>query len=59
MLFTQRTARSADHAGQISFPGGKTETVDASPVAAALREAEEEIALDRRLLSRSAIFNVI
>jgi 8-oxo-dGTP pyrophosphatase MutT (NUDIX family) len=34
------------HAGQIAFPGGKVETYDAGPLAAALREAREEIALD-------------
>ena len=50
VLFTQRTSHLADHAGQISFPGGKIEAVDASPAAAALREAEEEIALDRRFV---------
>jgi 8-oxo-dGTP pyrophosphatase MutT (NUDIX family) len=50
VLFTQRTAHLADHAGQISFPGGKIEAGDVSPAAAALREAEEEIALPRRLV---------
>lgn len=50
VLFTQRTAHLADHAGQIAFPGGKIEPADASPAAAALREAEEEIALDRRFI---------
>jgi 8-oxo-dGTP pyrophosphatase MutT (NUDIX family) len=47
VLFTQRTAHLADHGGQISFPGGKIEAGDASPADAALREAEEEIALAR------------
>ena len=47
MLFTQRTAHLADHGGQISFPGGKIDAGDASPADAALREAEEEIALAR------------
>jgi 8-oxo-dGTP pyrophosphatase MutT (NUDIX family) len=47
VLFTQRTAHLNDHAGQISFPGGKIDADDASPAAAALREAEEEIGLDR------------
>ena len=58
VLFTQRTAHLADHAGQISFPGGKIEAVDASPVAAALREAEEEIALDRRFVEPIGYLNV-
>jgi len=47
VLFTQRTGHLADHAGQISFPGGKIDATDESPTAAALREAEEEIALPR------------
>ena len=50
VLFTQRAAHLADHAGQISFPGGKIDAGDKSPAAAALREAEEEIALARRFV---------
>ena len=50
VLFTQRTAHLADHAGQISFPGGKIDAGDESPAAAALREAEEEIALPSRFV---------
>jgi len=45
LLFTQRSERLHDHAGQISFPGGRTEVQDAGPAAAALREAHEEIGL--------------
>src|SRR6202795_3548036 len=43
VVFTQRTAHLADHAGQISFPGGRCDAGDRDPQATALREAEEEI----------------
>jgi hypothetical protein len=45
VLFTKRTQHLNDHAGQISFPGGRVDTTDADAVAAALREAEEEVGL--------------
>ncbi|HWV44036.1 CoA pyrophosphatase [Pseudorhodoplanes sp.] len=45
VLLTQRTAHLPQHAGQIAFPGGKIDPTDASPLAAALREADEEIGL--------------
>ena len=48
LLLTERAAHLKDHAGQIAFPGGKIDPSDQSPTAAALREAEEEIGLDRR-----------
>jgi 8-oxo-dGTP pyrophosphatase MutT (NUDIX family) len=47
VLLTQRAAHLNEHAGQISFPGGKIDATDASPLDAALREAEEEIGLKR------------
>jgi 8-oxo-dGTP pyrophosphatase MutT (NUDIX family) len=47
VLLTQRSAHLNEHAGQIAFPGGKIDATDASPRDAALREAEEEIGLDR------------
>lgn len=47
VLLTQRTAHLRDHAGQISFPGGRVEAHDQSPVDTALRETEEEIGLSR------------
>jgi 8-oxo-dGTP pyrophosphatase MutT (NUDIX family) len=45
VLLTQRTPDLTTHAGQIAFPGGKIETDDSSPAAAALREANEETGL--------------
>ena len=50
VLLTQRAAHLNDHAGQISFPGGKIDAIDASPLDAALREAEEEIGLAREFV---------
>jgi 8-oxo-dGTP pyrophosphatase MutT (NUDIX family) len=47
VLFTQRTAHLSDHAGQISFPGGRVEDEDANREETALRETEEEIGLAR------------
>lgn len=47
LLLTQRTEHLAHHAGQVAFPGGRVEAGDADAVAAALREAEEEIGLSR------------
>jgi len=47
VLLTQRAQHLPDHPGQVSFPGGKIDQSDASPLASALREAEEEIGLDR------------
>jgi 8-oxo-dGTP pyrophosphatase MutT (NUDIX family) len=46
VLLTQRTMHLRDHAGQVSFPGGRSEANDASPEATALREADEEVGLD-------------
>lgn len=45
IMLTQRTDHLYDHAGQISFPGGRLDPGDATPEAAALREAEEEVGL--------------
>jgi len=45
VLLTRRTETLRSHAGQISFPGGRIESTDASVEAAALREAQEEIGL--------------
>jgi len=48
VLLTQRAQHLPDHAGQVSFPGGKIDDGDVDPRASALREAEEEIGLDCR-----------
>jgi 8-oxo-dGTP pyrophosphatase MutT (NUDIX family) len=50
VLLTMRTPDLASHAGQIAFPGGKIDPHDATPLAAALREADEEIGLDAALI---------
>jgi 8-oxo-dGTP pyrophosphatase MutT (NUDIX family) len=47
VLFTQRTAHLNDHAGQVSFPGGRAEAGDRSAVDTALRETYEEIGIER------------
>ncbi|MBC7414557.1 MAG: CoA pyrophosphatase [Herminiimonas sp.] len=48
LMFTQRTAHLTDHPGQVSFPGGRAESYDLSPIDTALRETAEEVGLDRR-----------
>ncbi len=50
ILLTQRTRHLKHHAGQIAFPGGRREPGDADILETALRETEEEVGLDRRLV---------
>ena len=46
LILTKRASHLKHHPGQIAFPGGKVDASDASPMDAALREAQEEIGLD-------------
>lgn len=46
VLLTRRTAHLRDHAGQVSFPGGRCEPHDATPVDTALRESREEVGIE-------------
>ena len=48
MLLTKRTDHLHDHPGQVSFPGGRMEDSDRTPIDTALRETEEEIGLHRQ-----------
>ena len=50
VILTMRTAELPSHAGQIAFPGGKIDQGDQGPLAAALREAQEEVGLDPGLV---------
>lgn len=50
LVFAQRTDRVGQHAGQISFPGGRIDPDDRDELHAALREAEEEVGLARTLV---------
>ena len=47
VVLTERAARDGHHSGEVSFPGGRAEPDDADLAATALREAAEEVALDR------------
>jgi 8-oxo-dGTP pyrophosphatase MutT (NUDIX family) len=51
MVFTVRTDHLSSHAGQVAFPGGRTDPADGDALTTALRESEEEIGLDRNLVT--------
>ncbi len=50
VLLTQRTEDMPSHAGQIAFPGGRTQQEDTDPSATALRETEEEVGISRKFV---------
>jgi len=50
VLLTQRTEDMPSHAGQVAFPGGRPQAGDSDAAATALREAEEEVGLERRFV---------
>ena len=50
VLLTQRSPHLKEHSGQVAFPGGKIDATDKSPLDAALREAMEEVGLDRSFI---------
>lgn len=50
VILTKRTEALRSHSGQVAFPGGRIDPEDASPEAAALREAMEEIGLEQRFV---------
>ncbi len=51
VILTRRTDTLSRHAGQVAFPGGRIDPEDDGAIAAALREAEEEIALPRSVVT--------
>lgn len=57
MLFTQRAEETPAHPGQISFPGGRVQASDESPLDTALRETFEEIGLARDLIAPLGAFD--
>jgi 8-oxo-dGTP pyrophosphatase MutT (NUDIX family) len=58
VLLTLRTSHLNSHGGQIAFPGGKIEGGDASPVEAALREAQEEVGMPPELVTPLSLLDL-
>jgi 8-oxo-dGTP pyrophosphatase MutT (NUDIX family) len=58
VILTRRSGALRRHAGQVAFPGGRIDPDDDGPVHAALREAEEEIGLDRNVVTPLGFLDV-
>jgi len=58
LLLTQRTIHLPEHSGEVCFPGGRHEPGDRDLIETALRESEEEIGLDRRLVEVAGCLDV-
>ena len=58
IILTQRSNNLPSHAGQISFPGGKVDLKDESPVDTAYREANEEIGLSREKIEHLGYLDI-
>ncbi|RNE49016.1 NUDIX hydrolase [Corynebacterium alimapuense] len=59
IVLTHRSPTMRSHSGQIAFPGGRVDPIDANPVDAALREAWEEVGLDRGEVTPMAELDVV
>lgn len=57
VLLTTRTAHLAQHAGQVSFPGGRVEEQDSSPLETALRETREEVGISEELIEPAGLLS--
>jgi len=55
VLLTKRTDHLHHHAGQVSFPGGRADAIDVSPLDTALRETEEEVGISPNLIEIAGI----
>ena len=51
IILTYRSAKLKDHAGQISFPGGRIDKKDLSPIDTAIRETKEEIGIEKKYIN--------